>query len=215
MERRIGKARPGIGRGQPRQRHRVGNKVGNRIAIHLGGRSRRRRLPDEHAQAKTAFARTLEFFGLPQAHARGQRLAAGKQNLSGGRTFSFRFVQRPLGERSIKHRHGSNQALVPPTVIPSIRIVGRPTPTGTDWPSLPQVPIPESSARSLPTIATRVSTSGPLPISVASLTGRVTWPSASMKVLVIRGIGANAKLSRRPFPVGFIFIRRALRRSCR
>ncbi len=65
---------------------------------------------------------------------------------------------------------------VPPTVIESIRSVGWPTPTGTLWPSLPQVPTPSSSFRSLPTIDTRVSTSGPLPISVAPLMGRVSLP---------------------------------------
>ena len=35
-----------------------------------------------------------------------------------------------------------------------LRSVGWPTPTGTLWPSLPQVPTPASSARSLPTIDT-------------------------------------------------------------
>ncbi len=34
-----------------------------------------------------------------------------------------------------------------------MRRVGWPTPTGTDWPSLPQTPTPESSAMSLPTTA--------------------------------------------------------------
>ena len=37
--------------------------------------------------------------------------------------------------------------------MPSMRIVGSPTPTGTDWPSLPQVPMPSSSSRSWPTRA--------------------------------------------------------------
>jgi hypothetical protein len=60
---------------------------------------------------------------------------------------------------------------VPPTVTPSMRKVGWPTPTGTLWPSLPQTPTPESSRMSLPIIETRFSTSGPLPISVAPLTG--------------------------------------------
>src|SRR5437879_4457764 len=60
---------------------------------------------------------------------------------------------------------------VPPTVSPSILSVGCPTPTGTLWPSFPQVPTPVSSARSLPIIETRVSASGPLPISVAPFTG--------------------------------------------
>ncbi|MND89698.1 hypothetical protein D3C80_817640 [compost metagenome] len=67
---------------------------------------------------------------------------------------------------------------VPPTVIASIFRVGWPTPTGTDWPSLPQVPTPLSSARSLPTIDTRLIASGPLPIRVAPLTGAVILPSS-------------------------------------
>ena len=60
---------------------------------------------------------------------------------------------------------------VPPTVRPSMRKVGWPTPTGTLWPSLPQVPTPLSSLMSLPIIVTRVSASGPLPTMVAPLTG--------------------------------------------
>ena len=39
-------------------------------------------------------------------------------------------------------------AAVPPTVRASIRSVGWPTPTGTPWPSLPQVPMPLSNAMS-------------------------------------------------------------------
>ena len=60
---------------------------------------------------------------------------------------------------------------VPPTVSPSIFSVGCPTPTGTLWPSLPHVPTPVSRRMSLPIIVTRVSASGPLPMSVAPLTG--------------------------------------------
>src|SRR4030042_2653628 len=57
---------------------------------------------------------------------------------------------------------------VPPTVMSSMRMVGRPTPTGTDWPSLPQVPTPASRARSRPSREPRSRTSGPFPISVAA-----------------------------------------------
>src|SRR5580658_3735766 len=67
---------------------------------------------------------------------------------------------------------------VPPTVMRSSFTVGMPTPTGTLCPALPQVPIPSSSARSFPTIETYFSASGPLPINVAPLTGRVTLPSS-------------------------------------
>ena len=49
---------------------------------------------------------------------------------------------------------------VPPTVSPSMRSVGCPTPTGTLWPSLPQVPTPLSSFMSLPIMVTRVSMIG-------------------------------------------------------
>src|SRR5258706_13512658 len=65
---------------------------------------------------------------------------------------------------------------VPPTVKPSIFNVGWPTPTGTLWPSLPQVPCPPSMRMSLPIMLTRVSASGPLPMSVAPFTGCVTLP---------------------------------------
>src|SRR4030095_8798994 len=87
------------------------------------------------------------------------------------------------GSNVLNHLNLLNRchALVPPTVRPSILMVGSPTPTGTDWPSLPHVPIPSSSFKSEPTIETRVRTSGPLPISVAPLTGLVTLPSSIKK----------------------------------
>src|SRR5216684_1073695 len=65
---------------------------------------------------------------------------------------------------------------VPPTVMRSMRSVGWPTPTGTPWPFLPQVPMPVSSVRSLPIMLRRVSASGPLPISIAPLSGAPTLP---------------------------------------
>src|SRR5207253_8602135 len=70
------------------------------------------------------------------------------------------------------HRH----APVPPTVTLSMRTVGRPTPTGTLWPSLPQVPIPGSCEASEPTAVTFFSASGPTPISIAPFTGFVISP---------------------------------------
>src|SRR6185369_14703223 len=68
------------------------------------------------------------------------------------------------------------QAAVPPTVRPSTSKVGWPTPAGTLWPPLPQMPTPSSSARSLPMPLTRVSTVGPSPISVAPLIGSAITP---------------------------------------
>ena len=84
------------------------------------------------------------------------------------------------GNQAARQRGGTGRALprrpdpaqaVPPTVRPSMRTVGMPTPTGTLWPSLPQVPTPESSFMSLPISVTRFMASGPLPIRVAPLTG--------------------------------------------
>src|ERR1035437_10328552 len=66
-----------------------------------------------------------------------------------------------------------DQAAVPPTVSPASFSVGCPTPTGSLWPFLPQLPTPGSSAMLLPTMVTLVSASGPLPISVAPFTGAV------------------------------------------
>src|SRR5690606_3299664 len=85
-------------------------------------------------------------------------------------------VQHPFeqpSEQELRH-----QAPVPPTVMLSSLRVGWPTPTGTDWPSLPQVPTPLSSARSLPTMDTLLIASGPLPIRVAPLIGAVMRPSS-------------------------------------
>jgi len=66
------------------------------------------------------------------------------------------------------------QEVVPPTDMSSIFNGGCPTPTGT---RLPQTPTPSSSVISLSIIETRLSTSGPEPINVAPLTGRVILPS--------------------------------------
>src|SRR5262249_26324624 len=68
---------------------------------------------------------------------------------------------------------GQVHAPVPPTVTWSMRTVGRPTPTGTIWPSLPQVPRPGSCEASLPTALTFLSASGPTPMIIAPFTGRV------------------------------------------
>jgi hypothetical protein len=57
-----------------------------------------------------------------------------------------------------------------------MRNEGWPTPTGTPWPFLPQVPMPGSSAKSLPIIEMRCRSVGPLPISMAPFTGAVTLP---------------------------------------
>jgi uncharacterized repeat protein (TIGR01451 family) len=53
-----------------------------------------------------------------------------------------------------------------------------PTPTGTLWPSLPQMPTPSSNFKSLPTIERCFNASGPFPMSDAPRNGRVNLPSS-------------------------------------
>ena len=65
-----------------------------------------------------------------------------------------------------------------PTVIAAILIVGQPTPTGTDCPSLPQVQIPSDTSKSWPSIFTLRMASGPLPIRFTPLSGAVSFPSS-------------------------------------
>src|SRR5262249_8004173 len=212
---------------------------------------------DEEPQAHALLARVVHLFDFPEPDPGGERFARGDEHIARGGAELSGLLEDGGGQ--VFELHGASYAWVPPTVRPSMRTVGKPTPTGTDWPSFPHVPMPSSSFRSLPTMVMRVSTSGPLPMSVAPLTGRVTLPPSikyaslaektnlplvistcpppketayrprgtdlmmssgvasrgSMKVLVIRGIGMCAKLSRRPLPVSGIFIRVAFRRSCR
>src|SRR6185312_16331450 len=75
----------------------------------------------------------------------------------------------PLRARADLEDQAHAACAVPPTVNPSMRKVGWPTPTGTLWPFFPQTPMPVSSFMSLPIIFTRCIASGPLPISVAPL----------------------------------------------
>src|SRR6185503_9840003 len=90
--------------------------------------------------------------------------------------------QRRQGSEEVSslHAHLSFDApfpyAVPPTVRPSMRIVGCPTPTGTLCPSFPHMPMPGSRHMSLPIMVTCVSASGPLPMRVAPFTGYWTRP---------------------------------------
>src|SRR5208283_2277390 len=63
---------------------------------------------------------------------------------------------------------------VPPRVTPVMRSVAWPQPTGTLCPSLPQVP--GVMSKSVATASMRRSTSGPLPIRLASRNGSVMRP---------------------------------------
>src|SRR5262249_51717391 len=125
------------------------------------------------------------------------RVADQQRRLHRARRHVERFGDRALRDEHREHDAGELQALrqpaalvgafgaghfiqahrpVPPTVMRSIRSVGWPTPTGTPWPFLPQVPIPVSSERSLPIMVIRWRSVGPLPISMAPLSGAPTLP---------------------------------------
>ena len=74
--------------------------------------------------------------------------------------------------------HGTRPGVDLMVAAESGMTTGMPTPTGTLCPSFPQVPMPSSSFKSCPTIDTYFSASGPFPISVASRTGAVIFPSS-------------------------------------
>src|SRR5262249_51922932 len=151
----------------------VARQVGQAVGGQVGGRDDCRRVADEDAQPGAPLAGTLDLLHGAQADADLEAVALSRERVGGIRTGGPRVPHQSLGDAA---QGAARHAPVPPTVRPSMRTVGRPTPTGTDWPSLPHVPIPSSSPRSLPTRVMRVNTSGPLPISVASRTGRPTTP---------------------------------------
>ena len=72
-------------------------------------------------------ARVLDGVHLAQAHLGRERLVRHHEGVGGGRAPARGLLQE-IGEQ-LAH---AAQTWVPPTVMRSMRIVGRPTPTGTD-----------------------------------------------------------------------------------
>src|SRR6202012_3150024 len=107
-------------------------------------------------------------------HADGQQSTRNREQPALPGVWRGAITEAFLPEPVTRHRY----AAVPPTVRPSRRKVGWPTPTGTLWPFLPQVPMPVSSFMSLPIMLTRVSDSGPEPIRVAPLMAGPSLPSS-------------------------------------
>src|SRR5207302_1439953 len=133
----------------------------------------------EHPQPERAARGLLHQLGLAQAHFDFQLGALAHQRLGRIGARAPRPLDHLLGDRLQRFAcvlHFCTR--VPPTVMAAILTVGVPTPTGTDWPSLPQVHMPSDSWKSLPTAVTCVSTSGPLPIRLTSLSGAVSLPSS-------------------------------------
>src|SRR5262249_22620056 len=164
-----------------RRRHRVRHEPldpGRREVRRVAGGSPR--LP-EHAQPERPARGLLHPLALAQPHLDLQRLAPPHQRrrpIGAG-------APRPLGDllgdswqlhASIAGVH--LRPCDPPAVMAAIFAVGVRTPTGTDWPSLPQVHMPSDRAKSLRTAVTLVRTSGPLPIRLTSLSGAVSLPSS-------------------------------------
>ena len=128
----------------------------------------------KHAQPDAATLRLLQKLWLAFAHLHRELTAAAQQHLGGlgprryghlhhlhgqllqlGATITALEVtaggQTSLGLGISAH---APYALVPPTVIAAIFTLGVPIPTGTDWPSLPQVQMPSDSAKSFPSMLT-------------------------------------------------------------
>src|SRR5439155_12778067 len=130
----------------------------------------------------------LNILGLAHPDVGGEFLALGDSALGAGRPGRQRALHHFLGQFQQMVGIGGSGMLarvppridqaVPPTVMRSIRMVGMPTPTGTLCPFLPHTPMPSSRRISLPTRLTYCSASGPLPMSVALRTGRVSRPSS-------------------------------------
>src|SRR5262249_10810956 len=163
----------GRGGGGGCERGGVGWQARQPIGRQIRGRDHRGRVAHEDPQPGAPLARPFDLLHGAQADADLEAVALAGEGVGGTGARGQRIADQSLGDPA---QVAAAHAPVPPTVRPSMRTVGRPTPTGTDCPSLPQVPSPSSSARSLPTRVMRVSTSGPLPIRVASRTGRPTTP---------------------------------------
>src|SRR5207245_9002466 len=138
------------------------------------GRGRGGGAAGEDAQRESLIVRVRHRVDLAQSYGGAEVALVDEEAVGSGGAEHGRALEDRDEQVGVDPAH----TCVPPTVIPSMRMVGRPTPTGTDWPSLPHVPIPACSFRSWPTRVTRVSASGPLPMSVAPLTGAVTRPSS-------------------------------------
>src|SRR5581483_10562885 len=130
----------------------------------------------EHPQPQPARRRLQQLLHLAAAHGDGELHAAVQHGVGSVRAALPRQLDHVLG--NVQQVVGHDYCFVPPTVMLETSTVGMPTPTGTLWPSLPQVQRPSDSFRSVPTIVTFESVSGPLPISVTLRTGAVTWPSS-------------------------------------
>ena len=131
-------------------------------------------LADQHAQARASRAGLFQRLHFAHAHVRGKFVALGNGafGIGGAR------VERLLDNGLCNFRQVSNVKPSPRRSCDRCARSGFPTPTGTLWPSLPQTPMPSSSFRSFPTMLTYFIASGPLPISVALRTGRVSLPSS-------------------------------------
>ena len=150
----LGKPGGGILGGGPSQRGRLlGHALRRRCGREVAGGG--------HRRAQGRLGRAAPGRGCPAyplagllhhvdlaAYAHFDRVVAPPAGRRPGRRSApaYRVRARSTASRASRRarRGGAAHPSVPPTVMPSRRIVGRPTPTGyADWPSLPQVPTPQ------------------------------------------------------------------------
>src|SRR6267378_3260949 len=142
----VGQAGVRILGGDARERGRLVHHALERVAREIRGRRGGRGAAGEHAKRQPLLARMGDRVHLPQAHGGAERPLFDQEAVGGGGAARAGALQDIDEQRGVDLAH--RPTAVPPTVISSIKIVGSPTPTGTDWPSLPQVPTPSSRARS-------------------------------------------------------------------
>jgi len=111
----------------PREGHRFVHQPRYRLGREIGRGGGRHRLAHEDPQRHVLLAGVLDGVHLAQAHLGRERLVLHHEGVGGGGAPARRLLQE-IGEQ-VAH---APQTWVPPTVIRSMRIVGSPTPTGTD-----------------------------------------------------------------------------------
>src|SRR5262245_19231045 len=144
-----------------------------RVQIRAGGEPQRS--THQHPHPDPARCRRRHRFQRPAPRLHrpvGERLEVGLGLVGAGRPGPGHHVRAEV-DGALIERHA-----VPPTISSATRSVGCPTPTGTYWPCLPQLPSPGSSAKSSAIASTRASTANELPASVAPRTGAPSRPSS-------------------------------------
>jgi len=142
----LGQAGRRILGGRARQLDGFNGHPGDGVLAEVAGRgdcrARATGAPHQGANSERSLASLLHEVDLEAANARLDRVREQQHRVRSLGAGATGRRERLLDDAAGLARGGRAHPCVPPTVRPSIRSVGRPTPTGTLWPSFPQVPTP-------------------------------------------------------------------------